>query len=77
MGSLTVVSRGEAHDASRLPTVLAVNGEDIVGLATFRIADAECELVMLDALHKGEVRREPAALPLWNGRERLDRSIQC
>src|SRR5690349_14317317 len=51
-GSTIVVSRGVAHDASRLPALVAVQGEEIVGLATFRFADeTECELVTLDALH--------------------------
>jgi GNAT superfamily N-acetyltransferase len=54
-GSATVVSRGVAHDASRLPALLAVQGEEVVGLATFRFADQDCELVTLDALsrHRG------------------------
>ena len=52
-GSTTVVSRGEAHDASRLPALVAVQGEEIVGLATFRFAGSGCELVTLDALHRG------------------------
>jgi GNAT superfamily N-acetyltransferase len=42
------------HDASRLPALVATQGDDIVGLATFRIAHAECELVTLDALHRGQ-----------------------
>ncbi len=53
-GSTTVVSRGVAHDASRLPAFVAVQDEEIVGLATFRIADGECELVTLDALRPGQ-----------------------
>jgi GNAT superfamily N-acetyltransferase len=51
-GSTTVISRGEAHDAARLPAFIAVQGDDLVGLATFRFADGDCELVTLDALHK-------------------------
>lgn len=53
-GSTTVVSRGQAHDASALPALLAVQGEEIVGLATFRLADRECELVTLDSLAEGQ-----------------------
>lgn len=52
-GSTTVISRGQAHDASRLPALIAVEGDDLVGLATFRFADGDCELVTLDALRKG------------------------
>jgi GNAT superfamily N-acetyltransferase len=51
-GSTTVVSRGVAHDASRLPAFVAVQDGEIVGLATFRIGDGECELVTLDALRQ-------------------------
>jgi ribosomal protein S18 acetylase RimI-like enzyme len=53
-GSTTVVSRGTAHDASQLPALLAVENEEIVGLATFRFADGDCELVTLDALRPGQ-----------------------
>jgi ribosomal protein S18 acetylase RimI-like enzyme len=49
-GSTIVVSRGVAHDASRLPALVAVRDEQIVGLATFRFEDEACELVTLDAL---------------------------
>jgi GNAT superfamily N-acetyltransferase len=52
-GSTTVVSRGQAHDASRLPALLAFQGEEVVGLATFHIAEGECELVTLDSLREG------------------------
>jgi GNAT superfamily N-acetyltransferase len=51
-GSATVVSRGAAHDASQLPAIVAVEGDEIVGVATFRFADNECELVTLDALRR-------------------------
>jgi ribosomal protein S18 acetylase RimI-like enzyme len=53
-GSATIVSRGIAHDGSRLPAMLAVHGDDIVGLATFHIAGEACELVSLDALRHGQ-----------------------
>jgi GNAT superfamily N-acetyltransferase len=53
-GSTTIVGRGTAHDAARLPALLAVQGDDIVGLATHRIAGGECELVALDALREGQ-----------------------
>jgi GNAT superfamily N-acetyltransferase len=49
-----VVSRGVAHDASQLPALLAVQEDEIVGLATFNIADGDCELVTLDALRQGQ-----------------------
>ena len=51
-GSTMVVSRGHVHDASRRPALVAVQGGELVGLATFALEDAECELVTLDALRK-------------------------
>jgi GNAT superfamily N-acetyltransferase len=52
-GSTTVVSRGRSHDAMGLAAFVAVDGERIVGLATFDVADDQCELVTLDALDRG------------------------
>jgi GNAT superfamily N-acetyltransferase len=51
-GSNIVVSRGVTHDASRLPALVAVRDEQIVGLATFRFQNEGCELVTLDAIHR-------------------------
>jgi len=53
-GSTTLVSRGHAYDGLELPALVAVLDGEIVGLATFRCADGECELVTLDALREGQ-----------------------
>ena len=53
-GSPIIVTRGTARDASQLPALVAVQDEEIVGLATFRVAGDECELVSLDALRPGQ-----------------------
>ena len=53
-GSTTIVSRGIAHDGSQLPALLAVRGDEIVGLATYHVAGDQCELVSLDSLHEGQ-----------------------
>jgi len=53
-GSTTIVTRGMVHESSRLPALLAVQRDDIVGLATFRVAGCECELVSLDSLRPGQ-----------------------
>lgn len=45
-----VVSRGHLHDASKLPGYVAVQGIRPVGLATYHIAEDECELVTLNSL---------------------------
>jgi GNAT superfamily N-acetyltransferase len=49
-GSTLVVSRGEAHEVSGLPALVAVDREEIVGLATLRPDGDECELLTLDAV---------------------------
>jgi ribosomal protein S18 acetylase RimI-like enzyme len=49
-GSTTVVTRGRPLNASELPALLAVQGDEIVGLATYELSGGECELVSLDAL---------------------------
>ena len=53
-GSTTVVSHGEGHDASQLPALVAVDGDEIVGLATFRVADGGCELISLNSRREGQ-----------------------
>ena len=53
-GSTTVVSRGGAHDASQLPALVADQDGEIVGLATYRLAEDSCELVTLDSLKEGQ-----------------------
>ena len=53
-GSTIVVTRGRVHDASRLSALVAVQGGELVGLATFNLDDGDCELVTLDALRQGK-----------------------
>jgi hypothetical protein len=53
-----VVSRGLAHDASRLPALVAVDGEQIVGLATFRM-----RLVGVHPRAVDEARRIKPSIP--------------
>jgi len=53
-GSTIMITRGVAHDASNLPALVAVQSDEIVGLATFRVAEGECELVSLDVLRHGQ-----------------------
>lgn len=45
-----VVSRGRVHRPSELAGFVAVAGGERVGLATYDISGAECELVTLDSL---------------------------
>jgi ribosomal protein S18 acetylase RimI-like enzyme len=52
-GSSTVVSRGRARDASQLPALVCSRDGEVVGLATYEVRHAECELVTLDAFSEG------------------------
>src|SRR5262245_981853 len=48
-GSLRVARRGELVDALAHPAVLAWSGDDLLGVATYVLGDAECELLTLHA----------------------------
>ena len=48
-----VVSRGRVHDVATLPGVVAEDGGEPVGLATYRIDGAGCEVVTINAFPKG------------------------
>ncbi len=49
MGAPIVVSRGQIHDAGKLPGYVALLDKEKVGLVTFKIVGKECELVTLDS----------------------------
>lgn len=53
-GSTTVVSGGRARDASRLPAMLCVEGEELLGLATYELAGGDCEVVTIEAFRPRE-----------------------
>ncbi len=49
-GTPIIISRGQTHDACKLPGFVAVyNGSD-VGLVTYHIVGTACEIVTLDSL---------------------------
>jgi GNAT superfamily N-acetyltransferase len=52
-GAAMVVTRGKAHHADRLPGFLAFQDRAPIGLITYRIDGAECEIVTLDSTRKG------------------------
>jgi ribosomal protein S18 acetylase RimI-like enzyme len=52
-GSPIVVSRGRAHDASRLSALICEAAGETVGLATYDVCDEDCELVTIDAFTRG------------------------
>ena len=45
-----MVSRGVLHDLAQFPGLVAVPGDERVGLLTYRIDDDECEVVSLDSV---------------------------
>jgi GNAT superfamily N-acetyltransferase len=57
-GSLRVVSRGRLYHPNRLPGFVAERkGESVgepIGLVTYEIENAECQIVLLDSLVEGE-----------------------
>ena len=52
-GSTTIVGHGGDWDAARLPALLALRAQQIVGLATFEVHSVDCHLVTLNALQEG------------------------
>ncbi len=49
-GSVRVVTKGRVHVVTDLPGFVAVRAGERVGLVTYRIDEAECEIVTLDSL---------------------------
>jgi GNAT superfamily N-acetyltransferase len=49
----TVVSRGVVHDPTTLPGFVAEEGGGRVGLLTYRVDGADCEVVTIDAFPEG------------------------
>ncbi|WP_051761192.1 GNAT family N-acetyltransferase [Microbispora rosea] len=52
-GGVVSVSRGVAHDTTALPGFVALLDGERAGVATYRIAGRECELVTLDSVSEG------------------------
>jgi GNAT superfamily N-acetyltransferase len=53
-GSPRIVTRGRVHDALALPAFIAWIAHERAGLATYRIAGAECELLTLNSTREGQ-----------------------
>jgi ribosomal protein S18 acetylase RimI-like enzyme len=76
-GATEVVSRGQLHDASRLPALVSAEGETLTGVATYAPGANAYELVTIDALraHQGigtallravaDTARQAGAERLW------------
>jgi len=52
-GSVRIVTRGKVHQADALPGLVAVIGEEPVGLLTYALENGECEIVSLNAVVEG------------------------
>lgn len=52
-GSTEIVSRGHIHRANELPGFMAIQGENRLGLLTYRIENEECEIVTINSLAQG------------------------
>ncbi|MFX1484312.1 MAG: GNAT family N-acetyltransferase [Promethearchaeota archaeon] len=71
--STKVVSRGVLHRADKLPGLIAIEGEDRVGLLTYHIIASDFEIVTLNALKI----REHIGTNLVLRAEEIARSKQC
>jgi len=52
-GSTMMVTRGVLYDMSIFPGLVALRGDDRVGLLTYRIDGDQCEVMSLDSLVEG------------------------
>ncbi|MGY5877172.1 MAG: GNAT family N-acetyltransferase [Candidatus Thorarchaeota archaeon] len=51
--STKIVTRGVVHDATNLPGVVAIQGDERVGLLLYQIESNMCEIVSLNSLREG------------------------
>lgn len=53
-GSTRIVSRGQAYLAHLLPGFIAKQGEEYIGLVTYRIDGEQCEIMTINSLRESE-----------------------
>lgn len=53
-GSTQVVSRGQGYYAHLLPGFVAEDGDDHIGMVTYRVDGEDCELMTLNSLREGQ-----------------------
>jgi GNAT superfamily N-acetyltransferase len=51
-GTIEVVSRGEVHNLSRCPALFCLDGDRVVGLATYSINGPSCEVLTMNAFEQ-------------------------
>ena len=69
----TVVSRGVVHNPTTLPGFVAEEGGERVGLLTYRVDGADCEVVTIDAFPEGV----GAGTALLDAAARAARDVGC
>lgn len=52
-GSARVASRGRLHELDAVPGFAAIEDDELAGVATYRIAGDECEVVTIDSMREG------------------------
>ncbi|MDA1002071.1 MAG: GNAT family N-acetyltransferase [Chloroflexi bacterium] len=52
-GSARVASRGQLHELGALPGFAAIEDGTLAGVATYRVADHECEVVTIESMREG------------------------
>jgi len=52
-GDATIITRGNLHDAARLPGFIALSHDRLIGLVTYKITKKSCELISLNSLRPG------------------------
>lgn len=53
-GGQTIVTRGQIHETDQLQGLIAISGEERVGLLTYVLANASCEIVSLNSFIQGK-----------------------
>lgn len=75
-GSQYVVSRGRVHTADTLPGLAALRDGEPVGLLTYHVHEAACEIVTIDSRYEGQgigsmLLRSMSAVARTHGCKRL------
>jgi 8-oxo-dGTP pyrophosphatase MutT (NUDIX family)/GNAT superfamily N-acetyltransferase len=53
-GDIIMITRGKAHDLTLHPGFAVWDGDEVVGLVTYRVSDGECEITSLDSIREGQ-----------------------
>jgi len=53
-GDIIMITRGKAHDLTLHPGFAVWDGDEVVGLVTYRVSNGECEITSLDSTREGQ-----------------------